>query len=71
MESEKNADLHSSCLETCLITIINVANSSKGYMGAFKDDYLNTLKGYAKVWDNVHVTVMTYEQAKRRLPFVK
>lgn len=40
-------------------------------MGAFKDDCLNTLKGYAKVWDNVHVTVMTYEQAKRRLPFVK
>lgn len=40
-------------------------------MGAFKDDCLKTLKGYTKVWDNAHVTVMTYEQAKQRLPFVK
>lgn len=23
-----------------------------------------------KVWDNAHVTVMTYEQARRKLPFV-
>lgn len=71
LESEKNVDLHSSCLEAYFITIINVAESSKGYMGAFKDDCLKTLKGYTKVWDNAHVTVMTYEQAKQRLPFVK
>lgn len=31
---------------------------------------LEALRGYTKVWDNAHVTVMTYEQARRKLPFV-
>lgn len=71
LEIEKNVDLHNDCLEAYFITIVNVADSSKGYMGAFKDDCLKTIKGYTKVWDNAHATVMTYEQAKLKLPFVK
>lgn len=67
---KKNVDLHSFCLEAYFITIINVADSSKGYIGAFKDNCLEALRGYTKVWDNAHVTVMTYEQARRKLPFV-
>ena len=70
LENEKNVDLHSFCLEAYFITIINVADSSKGYIGAFKDNCLEALRGYTKVWDNAHVTVMTYEQARRKLPFV-
>ena len=70
LENEKNVDLHSSCLEDYFITIINVADSSKGYIGAFKDNCLEALRGYTKVWDNAHVIVMTYEQARRKLPFV-
>lgn len=71
LESEKRIDLHSTCRETRFITIINVPESSKDYMGAFKDSCLSILKGYAKVWDNTRIIVMSYEQAKRKLPFVK
>lgn len=71
LEREKSIDLHSTCLEAFFITIVNVADSSKGYMGAFKDDCMKTLRGYNKIWDNTHITVMTYEQAKQKLSFVK
>lgn len=71
LESEKKVDVHSTFLDAYFITIINVPDSSRGYIGAFKDTCLATLKGYTKVWDNTHITVMTYEQAKQKLPFVK
>ena len=71
LEQEKNVDLHSNRLEAYFITIVKVEDSSLGYMGAFKDACLEILRGYGRVWDNIHITVMTYEQAKRKLPFVK
>lgn len=71
LEQEKNVDLHNNRLEAYFITIVKVEDSSLGYMGAFKDACLEILRGYGRVWDNIHITVMTYEQAKRKLPFVK
>ena len=49
---------------------ITKKDSSKGYIGAFKDNCLEALRGYTKVCDKAHVIVMTYEQARRKLPFV-
>lgn len=71
LEQEKRVDLQHDHLKAKFITIIKVKEDSLGHMNAFKDACLEILRGYEKVWDDVHITVMTYEQAKRKLPFVQ
>jgi len=71
LERRNKVDLHSDYLEVWFITIVNIDNSSKVDLAGFKDKCVNTLQAYTKVWDHVHITLMTYNQAKLRFPFVK
>ena len=72
LESEHGQNMHTLPIQLRLITIVNIPADKALMMQALKDECLKLLKPYQRVWTDVSVHVLTYEQAKKRFAvFVK
>lgn len=72
LEAEHGHDMHTLPIQWKLITIVNIPADKALMMQTLKDKCIELLKPYQRVWENVSVHVLTYEQAKKHFAiFVK
>ena len=72
LEMEKNVDLHTGEIKAYFLTIIDIRPEDGQRVEVMKDECLNRLKGYTKVWDGIAIHILTKTQAQKQYSeFVK